>query len=104
MSLSDLFIDTGATCPAGGEPLIPDNGFGLFQLIFITLVYGYILASSSKMIADGSELLLLVMNPGVVGEHVKSHPASRQPPCPPPPALARPLRPPTAVRTNVPST
>ena len=68
MSLSDLFIDTGATCPVGGEPLIPDDGFGLVQLIFLTLVYGYILASSSKMIADGSELLLLVMNPGVVGE------------------------------------
>lgn len=68
MSLSDLFIDMAATCPATGSHFIPEDGFGLFQLIFLTLVYGYILASSSKMIADGSELLLLVLNPGIVGE------------------------------------
>ncbi|KAA0148894.1 hypothetical protein FNF29_06368 [Cafeteria roenbergensis] len=67
MSLSDLFIDTAASCPATGSHFIPEDGFGLFQLVFLTLVYGYILASSSKMIADGSELLLLVLNPGIVG-------------------------------------
>lgn len=73
MSLSSLFVDMGAQCvnDVNGTitttDFIPQDGFGLFQLVFIILVYGYILASASKMIADGSELLLLVMDPGVVG-------------------------------------
>jgi hypothetical protein len=69
--LSDLFIDVAKTCPANGtatpEHLIPEDGFGLVQLLFLMFVYGYILANASKMIADGSELLLLVLDPGVVG-------------------------------------
>jgi hypothetical protein len=76
MSLSSLFVDMGAQCTSDlngtvtTTDFIPQDGFGLFQLIFIILVYGYILASASKMIADGSELLLLVMDPGIVGEAV----------------------------------
>ena len=37
------------------------------QLFFLMLVYGFILLKASKMIADGSEMLMLIINPGVIG-------------------------------------
>jgi Ca2+/Na+ antiporter len=37
------------------------------QLFFLLAIYGYILFKASKYIADGSELLTLVLNPGLVG-------------------------------------
>ncbi len=40
---------------------------GLVQLVFLMLVYGTILLYASKMIADGSELLMLILNPGIIG-------------------------------------
>jgi hypothetical protein len=71
-ALGDLFVDVSATCPAtngtgAGEHLIPENGFGIVQLLLFVAFYGYILSKASQLIADGSELLLLVLDPGIVG-------------------------------------
>eukprot|EP00274_Cyanoptyche_gloeocystis_P006906 CAMPEP_0196654100 /NCGR_PEP_ID=MMETSP1086-20130531/3774_1 /TAXON_ID=77921 /ORGANISM="Cyanoptyche gloeocystis , Strain SAG4.97" /LENGTH=547 /DNA_ID=CAMNT_0041985659 /DNA_START=29 /DNA_END=1673 /DNA_ORIENTATION=- len=38
--------------------------------IFLVLCYGYILAQGSKLIADGSELLMEVLDPGIIGGFV----------------------------------
>lgn len=51
MTFSELFIDVKS---------LPDNNYGLFQLLCIALTYGYILCYASNLISDGSELLLLV--------------------------------------------
>ena len=60
MGLSDFFIDVST---------LPDDGYGLVQLISLGGVYGYILFNASNMISDGSELLLLVPSvAGLVGE------------------------------------
>lgn len=74
--MEDLFINvSGAVCYnhsvacgsslQGGElHVIPDNGFGLIQLIFLMAAYGFILYQASNLIADGSEMLTLVLSPG----------------------------------------
>jgi hypothetical protein len=46
---------------------IVGGGDGWFQLIFLIAVYGYILYRASKLIADGSELLSIVLDPGLIG-------------------------------------
>lgn len=47
---------------------LPDNGYGIVQLLFLLIVYGYILSYASNMISDGSELLLLIPAlAGIVG-------------------------------------
>lgn len=51
MSLSDFFIDVTS---------LPDNSYGLVQLLFLAAVYGYCLTFASNLISDGSELLLLI--------------------------------------------
>lgn len=51
MDISKLFIDVEA---------LPEGPYGLFQLLSIGSVYGYILMIASNLISDGSELLLLV--------------------------------------------
>jgi len=56
--LSSLFID-----PVD----LPEDGYGVFQLLFLAAVYSFVLYKASKLIAGGSELLLLVLNPGFVG-------------------------------------
>jgi Ca2+/Na+ antiporter len=56
--ISDLFIPPDD---------IRDDGFGWVQLLFLTGAYGYILYRASKLIADGSELLSIVLDPGLVG-------------------------------------
>ena len=56
--IAPLFVDTSE---------LVDNGFGTFQILFLILVYGYILYLSAKLIADGSELLSVVLDPGLVG-------------------------------------
>ena len=59
MGLNDLFIDVGT---------LPNDCYGLFQLMSIGLVYGYLLMYAGNLISDGSELLLLVPSlAGVVG-------------------------------------
>ena len=49
--LSSLFVNVST---------LPDDGYGFFQLIFLTGVYAYILYLGANLISDGSELLLLV--------------------------------------------
>lgn len=62
MGLEDYFIDVKT---------LPDNQYGLFQLVFLGLVYGYCLMYASNLISDGSELLLLVpAMAGIVGSVV----------------------------------
>lgn len=62
MTFSELFIDVHS---------LPDNVYGLFQLVCIGGTYGYILCVSSGLISDGSELLLLVPSTaGLVGSVV----------------------------------
>ena len=53
---------------------VTSGPFGLFPdcdnlggSVFLTAVYGFALLTSAKLIADGSELLLEVFSPGVVG-------------------------------------
>ncbi len=61
-SVSNFFIDLS---------LLPNDIYGLFQLLFLTICYGFILMHASNMISDGSELLLLVPSvAGVVGSVV----------------------------------
>jgi len=61
-ALSDLFVDVTT---------LPDDGYGLVQLFFLTLVYGCVLYFASNMISDGSELLLLIPSlAGIVGSVV----------------------------------
>ena len=62
MSLSALFIDVTT---------LPQDGYGMFQLLFLGGVYAYVLCYSSTMISDGSELLLLIPSlAGLVGSVV----------------------------------
>jgi Ca2+/Na+ antiporter len=56
--ISSLFVDPSDI--VGGFP-------GSVQLLFLICVYGYILYISAKLIADGSELLSVVLDPGLVG-------------------------------------
>lgn len=73
MGLSDLFVNVEETFTCNvttlgtTEHCLPENGYGFFQLVFLMLCYGYILYFSSNLIADGSELLMLVLNPGLIG-------------------------------------
>ncbi len=46
---------------------IPRSPDGMMQLLFLMFVYGYVLLTASKLIADGSEMLMLILNPGVIG-------------------------------------
>lgn len=62
MSLSALFIDVST---------LPEDGYGLFQLVFLGACYAYVLCYASNMISDGSELLLLIPSiAGLVGSVV----------------------------------
>lgn len=62
MGFNDYFIDVKA---------LPDNEYGLVQVLFLGLVYGYFLMYGSNLISDGSELLLLVPSlKGLVGSIV----------------------------------
>jgi hypothetical protein len=62
MSLEDFFIDVAA---------LPEDGYGMVQLLFVGGTYGYILFYASNLISDGSELLLLIPSmAGLVGSVV----------------------------------
>jgi len=75
-TLGKMFVDPAApiACNAtqtdcGG--VIPDDGYGWVQLLFLFFAYGYVLYFSSGLISDGSELLLLVPSlSGIVGSVV----------------------------------
>ncbi len=48
--------------------IFPDaSAMDMGPLVFMMCVYGYILMNASKTISDGSELLLLIYGPGIVG-------------------------------------
>ncbi|TMW55919.1 hypothetical protein Poli38472_008567 [Pythium oligandrum] len=50
---------------------LPQDGYGLSQVLFLGAVYGFVLFNASNMISDGSELLLLVpAMAGIVGSVV----------------------------------
>ncbi|KAI9986662.1 hypothetical protein PInf_025617 [Phytophthora infestans] len=50
---------------------LPDDGYGLVQVLFLGAVYGFVLFNASNLISDGSELLLLVPSmAGIVGSVV----------------------------------
>lgn len=50
---------------------LPEGGYGLFQLLFLMFIYGCALSWGSNLIADGSELLLLIPAlAGIVGSVV----------------------------------
>lgn len=50
---------------------LPDDAYGLAQVLFLGAVYGYVLFNASNLISDGSELLLLVPSmAGIVGSVV----------------------------------
>uniref|UniRef100_A0A7S2SXU0 EF-hand domain-containing protein n=1 Tax=Rhizochromulina marina TaxID=1034831 RepID=A0A7S2SXU0_9STRA len=62
MGLSDIFVDPGS---------LPQDGYGLCQLLTLLFGYAYVLYVASNMISDGSELLLLVPSvAGIVGSCV----------------------------------
>jgi len=49
-------------------PFLPEGeGLTVTGLIFMTLVYGFILLKAAQCIGEGSEMLLTVFGPGVVG-------------------------------------
>jgi len=49
--MAKLFVDVSS------HDVLPDNGWGDVQLVFLGAVYGYILMIASKMIGDGAEML-----------------------------------------------
>ena len=55
--------ETGAECLDG---YFPCSGYWTGNL-FLVIVYGYIISKAAKTIADGSELLMEVVSPGVIG-------------------------------------
>lgn len=53
------------------DPTQLHGGAGMLQIVILIIAYGYVLAKSSEMISDGSELLLLVPSmAGIVGSVV----------------------------------
>jgi len=75
-TLGKMFIDPAAPIPCNATQLdcggvIPDDGYGWVQLLFLFFAYGYVLYFSSGLISDGSELLLLIPSmSGIVGSVV----------------------------------
>ena len=58
MALADLFPDTTT---------FPPTGYGIVQLIVMMVFYAIVLVRGARMVADGAELLQLVLNPALVG-------------------------------------
>lgn len=46
---------------------VPSEDIGLIPQTFLMAVYGYILFTASNIISDGSEMLLCIYGPGIVG-------------------------------------
>jgi Ca2+/Na+ antiporter len=67
-TLAKLFVEVGdvtITNPYNSsqtfeQKLVPDDGYGFVQLLFMAVVYGYILFTAANLIGDGSELLVLM--------------------------------------------
>lgn len=57
-----------ADCEEADEGKLPAGGYGVFQLLFLMVCYGYFLFNGANLIGDGAELLLLVPSmEGIVG-------------------------------------
>jgi hypothetical protein len=53
--------------------LFPEaSEMGVVPVMFMLCVYGYILFTASGVIADGSEMLLLIYGPGIIGGLVRT--------------------------------
>lgn len=46
---------------------VPSDDIGFFPQLFLLVCYGYILFVASKTISDGSEMLLSLYGPGIIG-------------------------------------
>ncbi|CAE7320862.1 NCL [Symbiodinium sp. KB8] len=62
-AMPEPLFATAAADQAAGDPLnpfpLPEN-CNMAQIVFLTVMYGYVLFQASNLISDGSELLLLV--------------------------------------------
>merc|ERR1712086_108928 len=56
-TLGKLFVDVTPMDKGGG---IPDDGYGMVQLLFLACIYGYVLYVGSGYIGDGAEELELI--------------------------------------------
>merc|ERR1740117_1020507 len=56
-TLGKLFVDVTPMDKGGG---IPDDGYGMVQLLFLGCIYGYVLYVGSGYIGDGAEELELI--------------------------------------------
>jgi len=64
-TLGKLFVDVTPMDKGGG---IPDDGYGMVQLLFLGCIYGYVLYVGSGYIGDGAEELELIDSiKGIVG-------------------------------------
>merc|ERR1712166_595867 len=64
-ALGKLFVDVTPMDKGGG---IPDDGYGMVQLLFLGCIYGYVLYVGSGYIGDGAEELELIDSiKGIVG-------------------------------------
>ena len=59
--------DMGDTCTTSGPFGVFPDCEGLGASVFLNLVYGYALLTAAGFISDGSELLLEILSPGLVG-------------------------------------
>ena len=57
----------GDTCTTSGPFGVFPDCEGLGASVFLNLVYGYALLTAAGFISDGSELLLEILSPGLVG-------------------------------------
>ena len=46
------------------ELFVPSDGIGALPQLFLIICYGYILFIASKIMSDGSEMLLAIYGPG----------------------------------------
>jgi Ca2+/Na+ antiporter len=51
----------------GSQLFIPSDDLSFIPLVFLMVVYGVLLFRASKIISDGSEMLLAIYGPGIVG-------------------------------------
>ena len=65
---SQVLAEMLGECEDADEGKLPAGGYGVFQLLFLMVCYGYVLCNGANLIGDGAELLLLVPSmEGVVG-------------------------------------
>src|SRR5437868_2731462 len=66
--LSSLFSFANQTQKTKMVEIFPSpEDMGVIPIIFMLVVYGFVLFNASKTISDGSEMLLLIYGPGLIG-------------------------------------